>query len=80
MRAMTSGIVQRWIQKVNPENTFDCTPSLLQFVLSNPLVNVGLVGMRTVDEVEENVAIANDLDNRISMDWLHERYVKKGES
>jgi aryl-alcohol dehydrogenase-like predicted oxidoreductase len=80
MRAMTSGIVQRWIQRANPANTFDYTPALLQFVLSNPLVNVGLVGMRTVEEVEQNVAIANDVEGRVSPDWLHERYVKKEES
>ncbi len=31
--------------------------------------------MRTVAEVEQNVAIANDLENRIPLDWLHERSV-----
>lgn len=79
MRAPTSGIVQRWIQHVNPENTFDYTPALIQFPLSNPLVNVALVGMRTVEEVEQNVATANDLESRVSLDWLHERYVNRGE-
>lgn len=78
MRAPTSGIVQRWIQHVNPENTFDYTPALIQFPLSNPLVNVALVGMRTVAEVEQNIATANDLAGRVPLDWLHERYVKKG--
>ena len=80
MRAMTSGILQRWIQNVNPDNTFDYTPALLQFVLSNPLVNVGLAGMITVDEVVQNAAIASDLENRISMDWLHERYIKRSDA
>ena len=75
MRSMTSGTLQKWIQMVNPENTFDYTPALLQFILSNKYVDVALVGMRDVDIVEQNVAIAEDLDGRISVEKLHERYV-----
>ena len=76
MRSMTSGILQDWIQTVNPGNTFDYTPALLQFVLSNSLVDVALVGMRDVETVEKNVAIVADMAGRISLDDLHERYVK----
>lgn len=75
MRTLTSGTLQRWVQMVNPDNTFDYTPALLQFVLSNPLVDVALVGMRDTETVEKNVAIANALDGRISLDELHRRYV-----
>jgi predicted aldo/keto reductase-like oxidoreductase len=75
MRAPTSGTFQRWIQMVNPENTFDYTPALIQFVLSNPLVDVALVGMRTRERVEANVAIANDLSGRIDISAVHTRYV-----
>jgi hypothetical protein len=75
MRSMTSGTLQNWIQMVNPDNTFDYNTALLQFVLSNPLVDVALVGMRDVAIVEQNVAIAEDLDGRISLDELHKRYV-----
>jgi aryl-alcohol dehydrogenase-like predicted oxidoreductase len=46
----------------------------LQFVLSNPLVNVALVGMRTVDEVERNVATANNLSGRVDHEELHRKY------
>ena len=77
MRTLTSGLLQKWIQQVNPANTFDYTPALLQFVLSNPLVDVALVGMRTPAEVQANVAIWGDLAGRIDLDWLHERYVDK---
>lgn len=77
MRTLTSGLLQKWIQQVNPANTFDYTPALLQFVLSNPLVDVALVGMRTPAEVQTNVDIAGDLARRIDLDWLHERYVGK---
>ena len=48
---------------------------LLQFVLSNPLVNVALVGMRTPEIVERNVQICNDASGRINLSALHEKYV-----
>jgi aryl-alcohol dehydrogenase-like predicted oxidoreductase len=75
MRTLTSGVFQKWIQWVNPENQFDYSPALLQFVLSNPLVNVALVGMRTPAEVERNVQIAEDLGGRIDIDQLHNKYL-----
>jgi len=75
MRTVTSGIFQKWIQTVNPKNDFDYTPALLQFVLSNPLVDVALVGMRNAAEVTANVNICNDLGSRIDLDELHTRYV-----
>jgi aryl-alcohol dehydrogenase-like predicted oxidoreductase len=75
MRAPTSGTFQRWIQMVNPANTFDYTRALIQFVLSNPYVDVALIGMRTTDRVIENVNIVNDTEGRINLDDLHKRYV-----
>jgi uncharacterized protein len=75
MRTVTSGLFQRWVQWVNPDNTFDYTPALLQFVLSNPLVDVALVGMRDPEIVATNVRIVEDLDNRIDIARLHEKYV-----
>lgn len=75
MRTVTSGIFQRFIQAANPDNTFDYTPALLQYVLSNPAVNVALVGMRTSDEVDRNAAIVADTGGRFSLTDIHERYV-----
>jgi hypothetical protein len=75
MRTVTSGLLQKWVQWVNPDNTFDYTPALLQFVLSNPLVDVALVGMRDAEIVEQNVAIVNDEAGRIDIQALHEKYV-----
>ena len=75
MRTVTSGLLQRWVQLANPANTFDYTPALLQFVLSNPLVDVALVGMRDVEILEANVRIAEDLEGRIDLQALHEKYV-----
>lgn len=75
MRTVTSGLFQRWVQWVNPGNTFDYTPALLQFVLSNPLVDVALVGMRDAEIVEANVAIVEDMAGRIDIEELHKKYV-----
>ena len=75
MRAPTSGTFQRWIQMVNPENTFNYSRALIQFVLSNPLVDVALIGMRSAARVVENVEICNDMTGRIDLDEVHKRYV-----
>jgi uncharacterized protein len=75
MRTLTSGILQKWIQQVNPANTFDYTPALLQFVLGNPLVDVALVGMRTPEEVLNNVMICAERNGRIDLSQLHGKYV-----
>ncbi len=75
MRSATSGTFQKWVQTVNPANAFDYTPALIQFVLSNPLVDVALVGMRSVAEVEANARLCDDLAGRIDLDALHQRYV-----
>lgn len=74
MRTATSGIFQRWVQIVNPANTFDYTPGLIQFVLSNRLIDVGLVGMRTEEMVESCVDIWRDESGRIDVDELWNRY------
>ena len=71
MRAATSKIFQKWIKAVNPDNTFDYTPALIQFPFSNPLVDVVLVGMRNKQRVLDNIRIANDLSSRIDIDDLH---------
>lgn len=75
MRGITSGALQRWIQMVNPQNTHDYTPDLIQFQLSNPLIDVVLVGMRRVERVEQNVAIVENTAGRIDIDRMHTYYV-----
>jgi aryl-alcohol dehydrogenase-like predicted oxidoreductase len=73
MRTVTSGIFQKWVQLVNPTNTFNYSPALVQFVLSNPFVDVALLGMRSAKRVRENVEICNDLSGRIDIQALHYR-------
>lgn len=75
MRAATSMIFQKWIKHVNPENTFNYTPALIQFPLSNPMVNVVLVGMSTRKRVLENIAICDDKSGRVNIDDLHSTVV-----
>lgn len=74
MRTTTSGIFQEWIERVNPDNEFDYRPALVQFVLSNPLVDVALVGMRSPAVVERNAAVVDDTDGRLDLDSLFDRY------
>jgi aryl-alcohol dehydrogenase-like predicted oxidoreductase len=47
----------------------------INFVLSTPEVDCALVGMRTLQEVRENVALAQDAGARIDLRALHTRYV-----
>ena len=77
MRTLTSGIFQRWIQKVNPQNTFDYNAALLQFNLSNPLVDVCLLGMHSAEQVKANVKTCEDTSARFDMDDIHTRYADK---
>jgi len=77
MRTLTSGIFQRWIQKVNPQNTFNYTPALLQFNLSNPLIDVCLLGMHNVEQVKTNVMICEDTSGRFDLNDVHTRYADK---
>jgi hypothetical protein len=66
-RTFTSGIFQKWIRQVNPANRFDSTAALIQFVLSNQLIDAALVGMRTPEEVDANVAAWRDEASRIDV-------------
>lgn len=74
MRTLTSGLFQKWVRRVNPGDTFDYTAALMQFVLSNPVVDVALVGMRAPEMVDANVAICEDMAGRIDLDWMHQKY------
>ncbi len=74
MRPTTSGLFQKWIQNVRPGDNYDYTPALIQFVFSNPLVDVVLVGMRSAARVEQNVALLEDADGRIDIEELFSYY------
>lgn len=80
MRGLTSGVFQRWVRLVNPADEFDYSAALLQFVLSNPLIDVALVGMRTPDEVARNAAVWRDETRRLDLHDLWTRYREGGKS
>ncbi len=75
MRTITSSIFQRWVKMANPTNDFDYTAALIQFVLSNKLIDVGLVGMRTASDVHSSVATWRDTAGRIDVEALWGRYI-----
>jgi len=74
MRTLTSNIFQQWMRHIRPEDHYDYNPALLQFVLSNPLVDVALVGMRNKEQVTANIRTMEDAANRISMEQIHNWY------
>jgi uncharacterized protein len=78
MRPLTSGIFQHWANLLDPtlEQRVDLPRALLGFVLSNPLVDVAIVGMRSPARVDANVAIADDPAARLDLNAMHERYVQ----
>jgi aryl-alcohol dehydrogenase-like predicted oxidoreductase len=75
MRSLTASVFQRWMKAARPDDDFDYSPALLQFVLSNKLIDVALVGMRTPEEVDKNIAVLNDTEGRFDLDELHEKFV-----
>ena len=77
MRPLTSGIFQKWLRMIDPgaDTRVDIQRALLSFVLSNPLVDVALIGMRTTEEVEKNIIASGDHSLRVNLEELHERYV-----
>lgn len=75
MRSLTANVFQRWMSQIRPDDDFDYSPALLQFVLSNELIDVALVGMRTPEEVDKNIAVLNDTSGRIDLHDLHEKFV-----
>jgi len=77
MRPLTSGVFQRPMADAFPEiDVLDVGRLLLNYVLSDPCVDVALVGMREPRFVEINNEISDDVASRIDLDRLHDRYVR----
>lgn len=75
MRPLTSGIFQRLMPKAFPQLAgADLNAFLLNYVLSNPLVDVAIVGMRRIAEVEANNAVSDDTAMRLDLAQEHERF------
>lgn len=76
MRTLTSGLLQRWLAQIAPAiaGAVDWHAALLGYVLSHPQVDVALVGMRTAEEVDHNVAAVTSGAFRLDMAALHDAY------
>ena len=55
---------------------FDLHALALNYVLSDSRISTAIVGMRRIAEVERNNALADASEQRIDLDWLHERQVR----
>jgi hypothetical protein len=74
---MTSGVFQRLMAQAFPQiDPLEVGRLLLNYVLSDPYVDVALVGMREQRYVEINNAISDDISTRLDLVQLHERYVR----
>ena len=74
MRTATSGFMQKLLKREFGLDEDAVTQMCIKYVLSTPEIDVALVGMRNPKEVEINVALANDVDNRYDLDELHNRF------
>jgi uncharacterized protein len=77
MRSLTSGIFQKLMCQAFPETMgpVDLDRFCLNYVLSNPLVDVAIAGMRRAAEVEANAALSEDAETRLDLAALHHRQV-----
>lgn len=79
MRPLTSGTFQKLTRTAALQlEPADAHRLLLTYVLSNPFVDVAIVGMRRATEVDENAAICDDLQGRFDLVELHNRFVEPG--
>jgi uncharacterized protein len=78
MRPFTAGTFQRWLRSVAPgiEQQFDVHGALLSFVLSNPLTDVAIAGIRSPDRVDANCAIVEAISTRLDLDALYGRFLR----
>jgi predicted aldo/keto reductase-like oxidoreductase len=68
MRPLTSGVFQRLMADAFPEiDVLDVGRLLLNYVLSDPYVDVALVGVREPRFVELNNEISGDVASRIDL-------------
>lgn len=83
MRPLTSGTFQKLMRRgAQGPSPFSPPPDpaqvhrlLLGYVLSNPHVDVAIVGMRHAEEVVANNAISDDATGRLDLVELHHRFV-----
>ena len=77
MRPLTSGVFQKLMSWTFPQiDTMDVGRLLLNYVLSDPHVDVAVTGVRDPRLVEVNEAISEDVEARIDLTELHNRFAR----
>jgi len=75
MRPTTCGFLQKLLGRAFPGLDVGALTRLaIRFVLSTPEVDCCVVGMRTVEEVAANVALADDTEGHLDVAELHDRF------
>jgi len=75
MRPMTSGVFHRLMAQTFPEIDLEAVGRLLlNYVLSDPYVDVALIGMREPRWADVNNAISDDVASRLDLAALHDRF------
>jgi aryl-alcohol dehydrogenase-like predicted oxidoreductase len=81
MRPMTSGVFQRLMARTFPQiDVLDVGRLLLNYVLSDPYVDVALIGMREPRYADINNEISDDVASRLDLAQVHERYMREEET
>ena len=77
MRPMTSGVFQRLMAETFPGIDQEAVGRLLlNYVLSDPYVDVALIGMREPRWADVNNAISDDVASRLDLAALHYRFAR----
>ena len=78
MRPLTSGIFQKLMAQTFPQiDTLEVGRMLLNYVLSDPYVDVALIGMREPRYAEINNAISDDVESRLDLVQIHHRFFQR---
>jgi len=77
MRPLTSGVFQRLMATTFPQIPEEQVGRLLlNYVLSDPYVDVALIGMREARLAEVNNLISDDVASRLDLAALHYRFAR----
>lgn len=75
MRSTTSNAFQNLMKHCFPNEmaNVDVDSFLLNYSLSNPLVNVALMSLQSIDDVDWTSAVSDDVDARLDLQVVHGR-------
>ena len=73
MRSTTSHAFTKLMQQCFPEQTktLELNTFLLNYVLSNPLVNVALMSLQSIEDVEWTNTVSDRISDRLDLQAFH---------